>query len=151
MSRAALAFALLASAFAAHAADAPKPEQVITYRQSLYKVILWNWAPMSEMVKGKRPFGADEFKQRSERLAYLTKLLNEAYAEGSGQAAGIATDALPGIWENRKDFDAKLADLQREAQSLATVGAGGDEAKIKEQFAKTAGACKACHDKYRAD
>ena len=149
MTRAALAIALLVSAFAAHGADPPKPEQVITYRQSLYKVILWNWAPMAEMVKGKRPFEAAEFKQRSERLAFLTRLLDEAYAEGSGQ--GAETDALPAIWENRKDFDAKLADVQRETQTLAGVAAAGDEAKIKEQFVKTAGACKACHDKYRAD
>ena len=34
------------------------------------------------------------------------------------------------------------------AATLAEV-AKGDEAKRKEQFKKTAGACKACHDKYR--
>ena len=149
MSRSPFALILLVFAVAAASADAPKPEAVIHYRQSVYKVMLWNWVPMGEMVKGKRPFEAAEFKHRAERLAAATLYLDEAYAEGSGQ--GADTDALPAIWENRKDFDAKLQDMQREAQTLAQTAASGDEAKIKEQFAKTAGSCKACHEKYRAD
>ena len=144
-----IALILLVFAIAATAADGPKPETVIQYRQSIYHVMLWNWAPMGEMVKGKRPFDAADFKQRAERLAYMTKMLSDAFPEGSDK--GADTDALPVIWENKKDFDAKLQDLQREAQSLATVAASADEAKIKEQFVKTGGACKACHDKYRAD
>jgi len=143
-----LALILLVFAVAV-AAEAPKPETVIHYRQSIYRVMLWNFGPMADMVKGKRPFEAAEFKLHAERLAYMTKMLDEGFPEGSNK--GADTDALPAIWENRKDFDQKLQDLQRESQSLAQVAAGGDEAKIKEQFAKTAGTCKACHEKYRAD
>ena len=149
MLRTPLALILLVFAVAAASADPPKPEAVIHYRQSVYKVMLWNWVPMAEMVKGKRPFEAAEFKHRAERMAAATRYLDEAYAEGSGQ--GADTDALPAIWENRKDFDAKLQDMQREAQALAQTAGSGDEAKIKEQFGKTAASCKACHDKYRAD
>jgi cytochrome c556 len=149
MPRTAFALVLLVFVAAAASADPPKPETVIQFRQSIYHVILWNWLPMSEMVKGKRPFEAEDFKQRAERLAFMTRMLSDAYPEGSDK--GAQTEALPAIWENKKDFDAKLADLQRESQALATVAAGGDEAKIKEQFQKTGGTCKACHDKYRAD
>ena len=149
MSRTPLALALLVFVTSAASADPPKPDKVIQYRQSIYHVMLWNWGPMGEMVKGKRPFDAADFRQRAERLAYMTKMLSEAFPEGSDK--GADTDALPVIWENKKDFDAKLLDLQREAQGLATVAASGDEAKIKDQFMKTGGACKACHDKYRAD
>ena len=146
-----LPFALILSVFAAAAfsADAPKPEKVIQYRQSIYHVMLWNWGPMSEMVKGKRPFDAADFKLRAERLAYMTRMLDDGFPEGSDK--GASTDAKPEIWQNMKDFQAKLADLQRETQVLADTAAGGDEAKIKDQFAKAGGTCKACHDKYRAD
>ena len=34
---------------------------------------------------------------------------------------------------------------------LAEVAKSGDEAKMKEQFKQTAGACKACHEKYRSE
>ncbi|MDR2012208.1 MAG: cytochrome c [Rhodanobacter sp.] len=32
---------------------------------------------------------------------------------------------------------------------MAALQKTGDQAKIRDQFKKTAGACKACHDKYR--
>jgi cytochrome c556 len=47
------------------------------------------------------------------------------------------------------DFRSKMDDLVQQSRTLAQVAKGGDEAKTKEQFRKTAGACKACHDKYR--
>jgi cytochrome c556 len=150
MSRTSLALIpLVFAAAAASGADAPKPEKVIAYRQGVYHVMGWNWGPMVDMVKGKRPFDAAEFKLRAERLAYVTKFLDEGFPEGSDK--GASTDAKPEIWQNKKDFEAKLADLQRESEALAATAASGDEARMKEQLVKTAGTCKACHEKYRAD
>jgi len=34
---------------------------------------------------------------------------------------------------------------------MSEVARGGDEAKMKEQFKKLGGTCKACHDKYKQD
>jgi len=34
---------------------------------------------------------------------------------------------------------------------MSEVAKGGDEAKMKEQFKKLGGTCKACHDKYKQD
>jgi cytochrome c556 len=141
--------AMLTLAAAVVAADAPKPEKVIAYRQSTYRLINWNFGPLGEMVKGKRPFDASEAKLRAEHVAYLSHFLDEAFPAGSDK--GATTDAKPAIWENQKDFQSKLADFQHEAQILADTAGGGDEAKTKDQVIKTAGACKACHDKYRAD
>lgn len=130
-------------------ADAPKPEAVITYRQSVFHMILWNFQPLGEMSRGKRPFDAAEFSKRAERLASLTPQLEEGFTPGSDK--GATTDALPDIWKNRADFDQKLADLVRETAALAETARGGDEAKMKAQFPKVAGACKNCHEKYRAE
>jgi len=38
-----------------------------------------------------------------------------------------------------------------QSKALAEVSKTGDEAKTREQFKKTAGACKSCHDKYRSE
>jgi cytochrome c556 len=122
---------------------------VIHYRQSVYKVMLWNWVPMAEMVKGKRPFEAAD--SSTARSAWPPPRVTSTRPTPKAPARAPSTDALPAIWENRKDFDGKLEDMQREAQALAQTAASGDEAKIKEQFDKTGGSCKACHDKYRAD
>lgn len=126
-----------------------KPEAVIEYRQSVYHMIRWNFQPMAAMVKGDEPFDAKQFLRRATRLSFLSRQLDEGYPPGSGE--GAPTDALPAIWENHADFRGKLADFQRESRILREIAETGDEARAKEQFAKTAATCKACHDTYRAD
>ena len=142
-----LSLALLTIASAAHAQA--KPEDVIRYRKSQYTVLLWNWMPLNSMVRGRIPFDAAEFARRAERVAAVAPQLLEGFAEGSGE--GAATDAKPEIWANFADFSAKMKDFERESAALATVAKGGDEAAMREQFAKVGGTCKACHDSYKAE
>jgi cytochrome c556 len=69
-----------------------------------------------------------------------------------GETRNVAgSKAKPEIWENRADFDAKLKDLLDRSATLATVAKAGDAAQSKAAFIDTANACKACHDKYRAE
>jgi cytochrome c556 len=132
------------------AADtAPRPDAVIGYRQAVFKIILWNYQPLAEMVRGRRPFDGAEFRKRSTRLAFLAQQLRDGFTPGSD--AGAMTDARPEIWTQRADFDAKLEDLVRETKALRETAKSGDEARIKEQFSRTSNACKSCHDKYRSE
>jgi cytochrome c556 len=141
---------LLTAGIAAPAlAQPPDGEAVVAYRQAVYKVILWNWMPMSGMIRGEHPFDAAEFARRAERVAFMTRQLDDAYAGGPHE--GAMTDALPTIWQNWDDFTAKLGTLQRAAAELASVAKAGDESAIREQFAATRAACKSCHDVYKAD
>ncbi len=140
------AAALLATAVTAAAV---KPEAAIHYRQSVYTMIGWNFGPMVNMVKNKTPWDSAEFAQRAERIAFLAPQLLEGFPEGSDQ--GAETEAKPEIWQNMDDFKSKMSDLVRETKALAEVAKAGDEAKTREQFKKTAGACKSCHDKYRSE
>lgn len=149
MRRAALPLSLLLLAASATANAQDKPEDIIRYRQSAYTVLLWNWMPMNAMVRGRIPFDAAEFARRADRVAALSSQLLEGFPEGSG--SGAATDAKPEIWTDFADFTAKMKDLERESAALATIAKSGDEAKMRDQFAKTGGACKACHDKYKAE
>lgn len=126
-----------------------KPENVIHYRQSVMTLIGWNFSPLAAMVKGKTPFDAKEFSRRAQRLEWLGPQALEGFAKGSDK--GAETDAKPEIWTDFEDFQAKLNDYIDASKKLAEVAKTGDEAAMKEQFKKTAGACKACHDKYRAE
>ena len=137
-------------ALPALAADtAPRPDAVIAYRQSVFRMILWNYQPLAEMVRGRRPFDTADFRKRAVRLAFLAQQLRDGFAPGSD--AGAMTDARPEIWTQRADFDAKLEDLVRESKALREAAKSGDEARIKEQFSKTSAACKNCHDKNRSE
>ena len=145
---AALTFAAVtALTGAAVVSAAVKPESAIRYRQSVYTMIGWNFAPMAEMVKGKTAFDAAEFSRHAERIAFLTPQLLEGFPQGSD--TGAKTQAKPGIWTHMDDFKSKMSDLVTQSKTLAEVAKGGDESAMKAQFKKTAGACKACHDDYR--
>lgn len=139
------AAAALAGVVATQAAV--KPETAIHYRQSVYTMIGWNFSPLAQMVKGKVPFDTAEFSRHAERIAFLAPQLLEGFPSGS--ATGAKTEAKADIWNNMDDFKSKMDDLVKQSKLLADVAKGGDEAKMKGQFKQTAGACKACHDKYR--
>lgn len=136
-------------ASAAVAAAAVKPGAAIAYRQSAYTLVGWNFGAMAQMVREKAPWDAAEFAKRAERVAFLAPQLLEGFPEGS--AKGADTDAKPEIWTNMDDFKSKMDDFVKQSKLLAELAKGGDEAKMKEQFKQTAGACKACHDKYRKE
>jgi cytochrome c556 len=136
-----------ALATAAAATAAVKPETAIQYRQSVYRMIGWNFMPLVAMIKNKTPWDPAEFAKHADRIAQLTPQLLEGFPEGSDN--GAETEAKPDIWKNMSDFRSKMDDLVRESKALSDVAKTGDETKMREQFKKTAGACKSCHDKYR--
>jgi len=126
-----------------------KPENVIHYRQSAMTLIGWNFGPLSAMVKGKLAWDAKEFALRAERIASLAPQIQEGFAKGSDK--GAETDAKAEIWANPEDFQSKVTDFINASKAFADVAKNSDEAKAKEEFKKLAGACKSCHDKYKAD
>lgn len=125
---------------------AQKPDDVIKYRQSVMTVIGWNFGQMAAMVKGEKPFDAGEFAERAQRVDAVISGVHEGFADGSETGE---TEALPDIWLDRENFDAKLQESRAAVQELATVTQGGDEAAIKAQFVQTGKTCKGCHDTYR--
>jgi cytochrome c556 len=126
-----------------------KGEQALKYRKAVYQAMAWNFGPMGAMSQGKAPFDPAEFSMRAARVAALTPMLAESYSTESQGVAGSKAKAE--IWTNRGDFDAKMKDLVDRSATLARVATGGDEDKSKAAFFDTANACKACHDKFKAD
>jgi cytochrome c556 len=146
MLRTALACLLLAAPAVQAVAD---PAAAIEYRQSAYTVMVWNWAPLGAMMRGRTPWDQAEFTRRAQRVATLAPMLLEGFPPGSDK--GADTDAKGEIWSNYTDFSAKMQAFERESAALAEIAAGGDEAATRAQFGKTAETCKACHDLYKAD
>jgi cytochrome c556 len=148
-----MAMALLAGLTAALAQEKPpsKAEQAIKYRQSVYKVILWNFGPVAAMAQGKIPYDAAEFARRAERVATMAPMLLGGYPEGTASEPGIKTRARPEIWENKAEFEKLMHDMENKTAALATVAREGDFDKSKAAFGDAAAACKACHEKFRTD
>jgi cytochrome c556 len=144
-----LCLTILAIGFAATAVAEMKPDVVIGYRRSVMTMVGWNFGPMGAMVKGKIPFDAKEFGKHADRIAFLAPQALEGFAKGSDK--GAETDAKPEIWTHFDDFQSKLNDLINESKTLSDIAKTGDEARMKEQFKKLGGECKACHVKYKAE
>jgi cytochrome c556 len=99
-----------------------------------------------DMAKGNVPFDLATVK---ESLATLNEGATKSAAlfPDNSQTGG-GTAALPAIWQNKADFDARFAKF---AQDVAAAQAGiVDEATFK-QFAPTVFKnCGACHELYKA-
>lgn len=147
-SLAAVLLPLAAIALPAHAQV--KPDDAIRYRISAYQVLVWNWAPMGAMVRGRVPFDATAFSRGADRVQQISGMLLEGFPAGSDQGS-LKTAAKPEIWRNFADFEKKMKDFEAATAELARVAKAGDEAATKAQFAKTSESCKACHDRYKAD
>ena len=129
------------------AAAQVKPEDVIKYRQSVYKVMGWNFGPMAAMVKGEKPYDKETFARHAMIVSQMSPLAMEGFAAGSDK--GADTKAKPEIWTKSADFKEKMDKMVNETKKLAAVASAGSFDEIKKQFGTAGGACKACHDDYK--
>jgi cytochrome c556 len=84
------------------------------------------------------------------QIAKLSRQASGWFPKGSGPELG-KTGAKPEIWQDPKDFAAKLHNFQVAAQAFNEAAAGNDLNATKARFGDLGGACKACHDKYRSE
>ena len=119
----------------------------IEYRQGVMEVFSWNLSAMASMVKGETPFDPAAFKGYATDLATASSLnVLKGFPEDS---LGDESDAMPEIWLNWSDFEAKYKTLKEATAKLSEVAATGDEAAMRAQFKESAGACKGCHRDFK--
>lgn len=139
---------ILAVTTGALAQQAPKPEQLIKWRQSAYQVLAWNTGRIKTSVEGT--YNKDEVVKAANLIAALANSgLGALYAPGSETGKGWKeTTVKPELWTNPKANEVASA-FTKEANELARVAALGDVATIKAQLGKLQGTCKSCHDDFR--
>jgi cytochrome c556 len=97
----------------------------------------------SKMAKGEEPFSVDKAKKifaTYQDVAKAHALFPESSKTGD-------TAALPAIWENKADFEARLTKLANDAKAAeANVK---DEDTFKAQFTEVQKNCGGCHQTYR--
>lgn len=142
----AVALTVTASAFAQ---QAPKPEQVIKWRQSVYQVLGWNSNRIKANVEGQ--FNREEVVRAANSTAAIASSgLGSLYGPGTEQGKGWHdTAAKPEIFKDGKKVGELATNFIREANELAKVAVNGDQAAVKAQFGKLGQTCKSCHDDYK--
>ncbi|MBT9523067.1 MAG: cytochrome c [Dechloromonas sp.] len=142
----AVALTVTASAIAQ---QAPKPENIIKWRQSVYQVLAWNSGRIKANVDGQ--FNREEVVRAANSTAAIANSgLGALYAPGTEQGKGWHdTAAKPEIFKDGKKVGDLAGNFVREANELAKIAANGDQAAVKAQFGKLGQTCKACHDDYK--
>jgi cytochrome c556 len=99
----------------------------------------------TEMIDGKRPFDVEAAKKVLTTFADSGEKSKALYPDSS--KTGGDTAALPAIWENKADFEAKLAKFANEAKAAAAATIDLDT--FKAQIAEVRKNCGGCHTTYR--
>jgi cytochrome c556 len=143
-----LALATCLAAQSAQAQQAPKPEQLIKWRQSAYQVLAWNTGRVKANVEGT--FNKEDVIKASTVIAALANSgLGSLYAPGTETGKGWRDTAVkPELFTDKKAGEVAAA-FNKEANELAKVAQAGDVAIIKAQLGKLQSTCKACHDDFR--
>ena len=142
----ALAAGVLAIATTAMAQ--PKPENSVKHRQSAMALIGWYFGPLGAVAKGEKPFNKDDAVRATGYLVMLSKMPWEGFVPGTDGVGN--TKALPAIQKHAADFKYLGEQMQAELVKLAATANAGDEAGFKKQFGVVGGACKNCHDDFKA-
>jgi cytochrome c556 len=131
------------------AQSAPRPEALIKWRQSAFEVIAWNTARIKSALAGK--YDRHEVQSAANALASVANAgLPSLFVAGSADGKGWReTTVRDEAFSDAARFRALSDEFARESSTLARLAAGDDAKAVKQQFAKVAGTCKACHDKYR--
>jgi cytochrome c556 len=117
----------------------------LSQRKALMKGNLDNALALNKMVRGENPFDAAKvnaaFAQWEETAQKIPTLFPAPPAPGQD------TRALPKIWENKADFDAKIAAFAKAVANNKDKAKTLDELKVA--FSSVSTACNNCHEPYR--
>ncbi len=99
----------------------------------------------TELLEGKRPFNLDEAKKVFVVFAEAGEKAPALFPDNS--KTGGDTAALPPVWENKADFNAKLAKFASESKAAGDATKDLDTFKV--QITEVRKNCGGCHQTYR--
>ncbi|MDR3351623.1 MAG: cytochrome c [Zoogloeaceae bacterium] len=143
------ALALLCLSTGALAQEAPKPEQIIKWRQSVYQTIGWECGRIR--ISLDKGFEREEVKKAADAIAAIANSgLGALYVPGTDKGKGWHDTTLkPEFFSNAAKATEIARSFVKEANDFARVAATGDAATVKSQFGKLTQTCKSCHDEFR--
>ena len=137
-----IALAAVAAAFAATAVLAQGDP--IAARKGLMKEIAGANRTGTEMLDGKQPFDAAKAKAALTTISQNAGKMSALFPDNSKSGD---TAALPAIWDNKADFNAKLTKFSNDAKAAADKTT--DLASFKAAIGEVRQNCGGCHKPYR--
>ena len=116
------------------------------FRAHLMNVIAYKVAQARGMAQGEIPVDEAAFKKHASDVATLSGMIVEGFIPNS---AVEGSAALPEVWTNMADFQAKAADLQNAAQALSDAANQNGFEAAKGMVQAVGQSCGGCHRPYR--
>ena len=116
------------------------------YRRAVMQSIAYKVGQARGMAQGEIPVDAAAFTKHASDVATLAGMIVEGFIPNS---AVEGSAALPDVWTNMPDFQAKAADLQNAAQALATAAQSQGFEAAKGMVQAVGQTCGGCHRPYR--
>jgi cytochrome c556 len=117
----------------------------IAQRKQLMKSNGQSQGAVNRMVRGEDPFDGAKVNAAFATWADAATKVPPLFA--SAPPAGADTRALPKIWENKADFDARLTALDKAVADNKDKAKTLDELKVA--FPAVSKVCNDCHEMYR--
>ncbi|ARE38909.1 putative c'cytochrome [Rhodovulum sp. P5] len=141
--------AVLAALPAAAIAD-EMAEKTVEARQGYYKLLGANMHILAGMAKGDIAYDGARAQTAADNLMTLTQYnLGHLYTPGTSSEDVKGSDALPKIWNDFAGVQEKGMAFVAAVEELNAM-AGLDRASLGKAVQQVGGACKGCHDNYRA-
>jgi cytochrome c556 len=118
----------------------------IATRREIMKGVGSATGDLGKMAKGEAPFDLTKVKAALKTYADASAKMKNLFPDTSMQ--GGDTHALPKIWQDKADFDARFEKFGKE--SMAAQSTIKDAATFRPTFAALAKNCGSCHELYRA-
>ena len=126
-------------------------ENIVKARQGYYQMVLHNARPLFAMANGRLAYDPAKAIRAANNLKFLAVLDN-----GSLWLPGSSNKEIPGqtrakakIWKNYPAFVEKGVAFSSAVNQAAVVAGNGIEA-LRSKVGTLSGACKACHNDFRA-
>ena len=144
-------FMLAGAAYGGLGAAAPSPDavqKVVDTRIAHYKEIGKAAKSIHDEIGQAEP-DLTAIQSNARQIEALARQIPSWFPSGSGQQAGVKSEALPVIWQQLPAFKRRAADLASAAHQTADAAASGNLDATKAAAGSIGGACKGCHDTFR--
>jgi len=130
---------------------AQSPKETAEARIGFYRLLGFEMHSLAAMAKGEEPYDAEAAAAHAKDLETLTRYsVGDLFAPGTSNAdIPGETRALPAIWENMGEVQEKGKAFVEAVAELNAVAGNGLDA-LRPAVGKLGGACKSCHDDFRA-
>lgn len=152
----ALALTMLAAAMTAAplstALAADPAKDAVQARRGYFRMLALNFGPLVGMAKGEKEYNAGAATTHSANLALLGQMdIAHLFPTGTDKDSMAGeTRALAKIWQDSADVAKKIEALKTATAAMAEAAPKGLDA-LKGAVPAVGGACKGCHDTYRAE